>query len=90
MCGGNTKQNLGRLSEKLIRRYVTRENEVIVIRLQMIAATHAMKTHSTVVGVDEIRKDIVVFVQHPTLTIDTAVIIEMTVHSGISALTVPD
>ena len=38
-----------------------------MIRLQIIAATHAIQTHSTVVGVDEIRKDIEVFVQHPTV-----------------------
>ena len=38
-----------------------------MIRLQMIAATHAIQTHSTVVGVDEIRKDIEVFVQHSTV-----------------------
>ena len=37
-----------------------------MIRLQMIAATHAIQTHSTVVGVDVIRKDIEVFVQHST------------------------
>ena len=43
------------------------KNEVIMIRLQMIAATHAIQTHSTVVGVDEIRKDIEVFVQHSTM-----------------------
>ena len=38
-----------------------------MIRLQMIAATHAIRTHSTAVGVDGIRKDIEVFVQHPTM-----------------------
>ena len=38
-----------------------------MIRLQMIAATHAIQTHSTVVGVDVIRKDIEVFVQHSTV-----------------------
>ena len=38
-----------------------------MIRLQIIAATHAIQTHSTVVGVDDIRKDIEVFVQHPTV-----------------------
>ena len=35
-----------------------------MIRLQMMAATHAIQTHATIVGVDELRKDIEVFVQH--------------------------
>ena len=38
-----------------------------MIRLQMIAATHAIQTHATVVGVHEIRKNIEVFIQHPTV-----------------------
>ena len=38
-----------------------------MIRLQMMAATHAIQTHSTVVGVDEIRKDIEVLAQHSTV-----------------------
>ena len=34
----------------------------------MIAATHAIQTYSTVVvGVDDIRKDIEVFIQDPTV-----------------------
>ena len=37
-----------------------------MIRLQMIAATNAIQTHSTVVGVDETRKNIEVFIQHST------------------------
>ena len=33
----------------------------------MTAATHAIQTNSTVVGVDVIRKDIEVFIQHSTV-----------------------
>ena len=61
------KQNLGLCLRSKLGDPSPEKNEVIMIRLQMIAATHAIQNHSIVSGVDEIRKDIEVYVQHLTV-----------------------